>query len=43
MLENKMLLDEYFETERKDWDKYYEAMAEKEDENYEDNLFEEEN
>ena len=36
MLENKMVLGEYWETEEKDWDKYYEAMAEKADNEWED-------
>lgn len=38
MLENKMLLDEYWEQDSTDWDKYYENMAAKEDEKWEDNL-----
>lgn len=38
MLENKMLLDEYWERDNTDWDKYYEAIAEKEEEEWEDNL-----
>lgn len=36
MLENKMLLDEYWETEQKDLETYYEHLAEKEDEEWED-------
>lgn len=36
MLENKMVLDEYWETEQKDLEGYYEHLAEKEDEEWED-------
>ena len=36
MLENKMVLDEYWETEQKDLEGYYEHLAEKEDEELED-------
>ena len=38
MLENKMVLDEYWDEQNTDWDSYYEAMAQKEDERWEDNL-----
>lgn len=38
MLENKMLLDEYWQSYNKDLDEYYEAMAEKEDREWRDNL-----
>lgn len=30
-IENKMLLDEYWERPQKDWDGYYEHLAERED------------
>ncbi len=40
-IENKAILDEYWETEHKNWDKRYEAMAEKEDESYQDKIEEE--
>ena len=43
MLENKMVLDEYWQTEQKDWDKYYEHLAEEDDRSYEDEIFEEMN
>ena len=37
-IENKMLIDDYWESNNTDWDKYYEAMAEKADEKWEDSL-----
>lgn len=34
-------LDDYYEEEHTDWGKQYEAMAEKEDEKWEDRIFKE--
>lgn len=39
MLENKMVVDDYIET-NKDYDSYLEHLLEKDDEYYEDEIFE---
>ena len=38
-IENKMVLDEYWERPQFDWDSYYDHLAEKDDERWEDNIY----
>lgn len=37
-IENKMLLDEYWERDTTDWDSYYEHLVEESDRKWEENL-----